>query len=751
MSGRPETAKPFDLSRRQVIAGAGGLIVGYTFLPAFAQVAAPEAPAPEPAHLPGSLDDTRLLDAWIHIAPDDAITAFSGKAELGQSIKVPLKQIAAEELGIGIDQLTLVNADTGRTPDEGFTAGSMTIQYSGTALRNAAAQVRVLLIAAAARRWGIAPDGLRAENRQIIAPDGRTLRFGELVAETDLHVEALPESPLTDPANFRLIGQSLPRPDIALKATGGAAFIQDLRPEGMVHARVIRPASPGATLIEADIAAAEAMPGVVAVIRDGSFLAVVAEREFQAIGAMRVLQASANWQDGPALPDQTAMSAWLEANVSETGTVAEEGDPDAAEGETYEAVFTRPYLMHGSIGPSCALAVLERDDMTVWSHTQGVFADRDAIAELLNMDPARVRVIHAEGAGCYGHNGADDAAADAALIASKLPGRPIRLVWMREQEHANEPYGPPMLLKLRAKLGDGGMISAWSYDLYSSTHTGRPGGPPALLAGQMKADPYPPFVGKLSIVPTGNGDRNANPYYTIPNRRILWNFIEAAPLRISSLRALGAFANVFAVESAMDELALMAGTDPVEFRLRHLEDPRARDVVERAATEFGWSGIGEPGGTRGVGFAYARYKNLASYLALAVEIEVDPAVGDVRLVRAVAAIDAGEAVSPDGIINQTEGGILQSMSWTLFETVTFDQGGITSTDWSSYPILRFSHVPDSVAVHVIDRPGQPYLGAGEAAQGPTCGAIGNALRNTIGRRVHDLPLSRERVRHALQA
>ncbi|MFD1883108.1 xanthine dehydrogenase family protein molybdopterin-binding subunit [Paracoccus pacificus] len=743
-----EIAKPLDLTRRQVIAGAGGLIVGFSFLPARAQQAAPATP--EPPHLPGSLDDTRMLDAWIHIAPDDTITVFSGKAELGQSIKVPLMQIAAEELGVDIDQLTLINADTGRTPNEGFTAGSMTIQYSGTALRNAAAQVRALLMATAARRWGIPAEGMRAENRQIIAPDGRRLRFGALVADTDLKVEAQPESPLTTPESFRLIGRSLPRPDITVKATGGAAFVQDMRPEGMLHARVIRSAAPRAVLIDADIAAAEAMPGVVSVIRDGSFLAVVAEREFQAITAMRALQASAKWQDGPSLPDQSAMSDWLEANVSETGVVAEEGDPDAAPGKIYEAVFTRPYMMHGSIGPSCALAVMADDGLTVWSHTQGVFPDRAAIAELLGMDPARIRVIHAEGSGCYGHNGADDAAADAALIATKLPGRPIRLVWMREQEHANEPYGPAMLLKLRAKLGDDGLISGWTYDVYSNTHSGRPGGAPALLAGQTKTDPFPPLKGKLSISPTGNGDRNANPYYRIPNRRILWQFVESAPLRVSSLRALGAYANVFAVESAMDELALMAGADPVEFRLRHLDDQRARDVIEKAASEFGWPGATAPDGTRGVGFAYARYKNLTSYLALAVEIALDPAVGDVRLVRAVAAIDAGEAVSPDGIINQTEGGILQSMSWTLFEAVTFDSTSVTSTDWSSYPILRFSHVPDSVAVHVIDRPGMPYLGAGEAAQGPTCGAIGNALRNATGRRVHDLPLSRERVRDAMQ-
>jgi CO/xanthine dehydrogenase Mo-binding subunit len=390
---------------------------------------------------------------------------------------------------------------------------------------------------------------------------------------------------------------------------------------------------------------------------------------------------------------------------------------------------------------------MNEQGLTVWSHTQGVYPDREAIAEMLGMPPEQVRVIHVEGAGCSGHNGADDAAADAALLASVLPGRPIRVQWTREQEHAWEPYGPAMLTKVRASLTAEGRIDSWAYDLWSNVHSTRPGGAAALLAARHRADSVTPPPPRLTISQAGNGDRNANPLYVIPNKRVLWHFLPDMPLRVSALRALGAYANVFSIESFMDELALAAETDPVEFRLRHLDDQRARDVVETTANRFGWSD--ELPAWRGRGFGFARYKNLAAYCAVAMEVEVEPETGRVRVVRAVSAIDSGEVVSPDGIKNQTEGGIIQSVSWTLYEAVTFDDTRITSVDWSSYPILRFNSVPDSVEVHVMDRPGEPFLGTGEAAQGPAAAAVGNAIRHTTGRRLYDLPFTRERVKHAI--
>jgi CO/xanthine dehydrogenase Mo-binding subunit len=352
-----------------------------------------------------------------------------------------------------------------------------------------------------------------------------------------------------------------------------------------------------------------------------------------------------------------------------------------------------------------------------------------------------VRCIHAEGSGCYGHNGADDAAAAAALIASRLPGKPIRVQWMREQEHAWEPFGPAMVSRARASLDAQGRIVDWDYGVWTNTHSTRPGGAAALLAAQQGAKGLRPEPPKPSTAPEGQGDRNAIPLYAFPALRVVHHFLADMPLRVSALRALGAYHNVFALESFMDELARAASSDPVAFRLAHLDDERARDVIRLAAEKFGWkAGAKAPPG-RGYGFAFARYKNMAAYCALAVEVSADVTRGRIRLVRAVAAVDSGQVVNPDGLRNQIEGAIVQSTSWTLYEKVSFDDTRIRSIDWSTYPILRFDAVPEALEVHLIDRPGQPYLGSGEAGQGPTAAAIGNAVADATGVRLRDLPLT----------
>ena len=742
------------MTRRSVLAGTGALVVSFTMLSrALAQqtvqpIPTPDAPAAEPVKLPGSLDDARFLDSWIRIGADNGITVFTGKAELGQGLRTALRQVAAEELDVTPEDIELVTADTGLTPDEGYTAGSQSMQNSGTAIRHAAAQVREILLGEAARHFAVDQTSLRSEGRIIWAQDGRSATFSELVSSTVLHVEAGPQFNLKPPQSFKVMGRPAPRIDIPAKLTGGQAYVHDIRLEGMLHARLVRPPSYAATLSALDTKAIEKMPGVVSVIRDGNFLAVVAEKEFQAVKAMIELSAAATWTETETLPDANTLYQALQSLEREVGTVAESGSPPAAPGKVFEATYTRQYQMHGSIGPSCAVARMQGGELTVWSHTQGVYPDREAIAEMLGLAVEKVRVIHAEGAGCYGHNGADDAAADAALIATKIPGKPIRVQWMREQEHAWEPFGPAMLIKIRATVDDGGNLSAWHYDLWSNTHSTRPGGAGALLAGRHKAQGFAAKPAKLSISPSGNGDRNADPPYMIASKRVLWHFLPDMPLRVSALRALGAYANVFAVESSMDELALLANADPVEFRLRHLDDERGRTVIELAAEKFGWNTAALPKG-HGKGFGYARYKNSAAYLAAAIETRVDRVTGRIDVERVVAAIDSGEIINPDGIVNQTQGGILQSLSWTLFEQVTFDRTRITSTDWSSYPILRFGSVPRSVEVHIVPRPGDPFLGTGEAAQGPVCAALANAVRNAIGKRIHDLPLSRQRVRQAV--
>jgi nicotinate dehydrogenase subunit B len=741
--------RPLILDRRQMLAGTGALIVSFSLSEAFAQDQAPAAaPAPKP---PGSLATTPYLDSWIRIDADGSITAFTGKVELGQGFKTAFQQIAAEELDVPFESVKVITADTRRTANEGYTSGSHSMQDSGTAILHAAAQVRALLIEEAAQRFGVPAENLRTENAVVISRDGQRLGYGDLVAHEMLHVEAQPTSKLKDPATYKVMGQPVPRVDIPAKVTGGAAYVQDMRLPGMVHARVVRPPSYGALLTECDTATVERMPGVVKVVRDGNFLAVVARKEFSAIKAMTALSSAAKWKETPSLPKQDDLRSVLLSLPSQDKTIFQASNPAVSGRKTIEASYTRPYQAHGSIGPSCAIAQFTDGTMTVWTHTQGVYPDRAGIAEMLRVPPASVRCIHVEGSGCYGHNGADDAAADAALIARELPDVPVRVQWMREQEHAWEPFGPAMVTKLKASLDGNGAIADWHFEVWSNTHSMRPGGAGSMLAAQHMANPFAPPAPRPIPLPEGGGDRNAIPIYKFPNAQVVHHFIPAMPVRISSMRGLGAYHNVFSIESFVDELALAAGADPVEFRLKHLEDPRGRDVIEKAAQEFGWKKGQKPPADRGYGFAFARYKNLAAYCAIASEVEVNRETGRTRLVRAVAAIDSGQVVNPDGLINQIEGAIVQSTSWTLYEAVTFDDTRITSIDWQTYPILRFNAVPDSIMVHIINRPGQPFLGSGETGQGPAAASIANAIANATGKRLRDLPLTRKKIKDAIDA
>ena len=727
-------------ARRDFLLRSGALVVSFSLAGrAWTQAAGAARPAAPP--LPGSLRQAPLLDSWIRIDAQNRVTVFTGKAELGQGVKTALAQVAAEELDIAFARVTLVTADTSATPNEGYTSGSNSLRDSGVAIRNAAAQVREILVARAAQRLNVAAGSLKVEDGTVSGPGTARLTYGELVAGEDLHVEAKPASAFKDPKAYRIVATSQPRVDIPAKVTGGAAYVQDIRMPGMLHARVVRPPSYRARLESVATDGVEKMPGVVKVIRDGNFLAVVAEREWGAVKAMRGLAAAARWREEKSLPDINNLSAAVLALPSQDLTLADRKGAGAVAAKTIEATYTRHYQAHGSIGPSCAVAQMKDGALTVWSHTQGVYPDRDAIAQMLGIEKDKVRCIHAEGSGCYGHNGADDAAADAALIASHLPGKPVRVQWMREDEHRWEPFGPAMVAKARAGLDADGKVVDWDYGVWSNSHSTRPGGAPSLLAAQHGSKAFKPAAAKGMVTSEGLGDRNAVPLYAFPGVHVVHHFLPDMPVRVSALRALGAYHNVFALESFMDELALAAGADPVEFRLKHLDDERAKDVVRLAAQKFGWKAGARAARGRGYGFAFARYKNAAAYFAVAAEVAVDSASKKIRLVRAVAAIDSGQVVNPDGLRNQSEGGIVQSASWTLFEKVSFDDTRIRSVDWASYPIMRFDAVPESIEVHIIDRPGQPYLGSGEAATGPTAAAIGNAVAHATGSRMRDLPLT----------
>lgn len=738
------TAHPLDISRRALLAGGGALILHFSLLPypALAQ----DAPKPP---LPGDLKKAPFLDSWIRIETDGKITVFTGKSELGQGIKTALRQVAAEELSVKFEEIDLITSDTARTANEGFTSGSQSMSDGGTAILHAEAQVRELLIGFAATKLGVEAGALKAEGGRIVAANGRSMGYGELVAGDVLHVQAQQQSKRKDPKTFSIVGQPVARVDIPAKVTGGQAYVQDMRMPGMVHARIVAPPSPKATVSGVDTAKVEKLPGVLKIHRDGNFLAVIAEREYQAVVAMNALAAATTWAERETLPDQKTIYDYLRSLPARSDVILNRAAATPPGGKSLAATFKRPYQMHGSIGPSCAIALFKDDALTVWSHGQGMFPLQASVAELLHMPKEKVRCIHVEGSGCYGHNGADDAGADAALLAMTFPGRPVRLQWMRDQEHTWEPYGPAMVSEIRGTLDATGNVVDFSYEVWSNTHSTRPESAGNMMAGWLVSQPFAQPEPRPIPQPAGGGDRNAIPLYKFPSAKVTHHFVPQMPVRVSALRALGAYMNVFSIESFMDELAVAANTDPVEFRLKHLEDQRAKDVIATVADRFDWKNWRKTGPYHGRGFAFAKYKNIAAYVAVAMDLEVDRESGRIRLGRAVAADDSGQAVNPDGIKNQVEGAIVQAASWTLCEQVTFDRERIKSRDWATYPILRFEDVFRSVEVHIIDRPGQPYLGTGEGGQGPTAAAIANAVTHAIGRRIRELPLTPERVKTTL--
>ena len=737
------TGATVNLTRRQFGKAAGAIVLAFRLAPRLAGAQEPK--------LPGSLANNRMLDAWLRINTDGSATIFTGKVELGQGISTALLQIAAEELDLPIARIAMISGDTAQTPDEGYTSGSLSIENGGTAIRLACAEARALLVDAAAKRLELPADALTVSEGVIAASDGRKVAYGELAAGLDLHREVTATAPLKPLPEQKIVSRSVPRRDIPAKVTGGAAYVQDIRLPGMVHGRVVRPPRYGARLDSVDDAAARAIPGVAAVVRDGSFLGVVTEREEQAVKARDALIRSAKWSGGSELPDPARLHEQLMALPIQSSVVSEKQTSASPATQTLEATYTRPYMAHASIGPSCAVAEFKNGALTVWTHSQGVFPLKRDLGKALKLDADAVRCVHAEGSGCYGHNGADDVALDAALLARAVPGRPVRVQWMRDDEFAWEPYGSAMLARAKASLDTKGRIVDWVYEVWSNTHSTRPAAPGAdnnLLASWYLAEPSQPGPPTNIPQPAGGGDRNAVPLYDFPNQRVVNHLITGMPLRVSALRTLGAYANVFAIESFMDELAAAAGQDPVAFRLAHLSDQRARGVIDTVARKSGWK-AGEKGdGTRGRGVAFAKYKNLATYVAVVASVEVDRKTGRVRVPKAFAAADAGHNINPDGLANQIEGGMVQSTSWTLHEAVRFDRNVITSRDWSGYPILTMPDVPD-IFVSLLDRNVEKSVGAGEASQGPMAAAIANAFANATGHRLRDLPFTPERVQAAL--
>jgi CO/xanthine dehydrogenase Mo-binding subunit len=708
-----------------------------------------------PQPLPGSLAANATLSRWVNVAGDGTVTLRVGKVEIGQGILSALAQIAADELDVDLDRVSVLPANTSDAPDEGVTSGSMSIADSGSAVRQVCAEVRALFVAEAAAVLGLDPDAVTV-SRGVIGDggvigghdgrDGRSTSYGELAARVDLDRPAGGSAVPKASGSLRWVGTSAPRRDLPDKVAGRPRFIHDLVLPGQAYGRVVRPPSPAAALLDVDTSTAEAVPGVVAIVRDGRFLGVVADTEDAATRAASALAAGARWHEEATLPDEDDLPRFLRAGPVDTVVVAAASELPRAE-RAVRASYSRPFLAHASLAPSCGVARWDDSGVIVWSHTQGVYPLRRAIAASLSLDASRVTVHHVEGAGCYGHNGADDAAFDAVLLAHAVPGRPVHVVWSRRDELSWSPFGSAMAVDLEAGLDPSGRVVSWSCDVWSQGHVARPGSAgPGLLAAAHRERPVELAAAAEPAPERGGGlTRNAVPGYDIPALRVRGHRLVQPALRTSALRSLGAYANVFAIESFMDELALAAGRDPLEFRLAHLSDPRARDVLTAAADLAGWGG--PTGDDRGLGIGFARYKTVGAYCAVVAAVE---AAHDVRVRRLAVAVDVGRVVNPDGVRNQIEGGAVQATSWTLRERVRFDRVRVTSTDWESYPILRFGEVP-VVDVEVLSRPDEPSVGAGEAAQGPTAAAIANAVARVLSVRVRDLPITAERIVSALEA
>ncbi len=687
------------------------------------------------------------IDDWLAIAPDGLITIFSGKVELGTGVRTALAQVVADELDVSLASVRVVMGDTARVPDEGYTAGSKTVATIWGSARHAAAEARQALLTLAAERLGAAPDDLVVADGAIARRDEpqRRVTYAELVGGRRFGRPVTGQAPLKPTSAYHLIGASASRLDLADKFSGAPSFVHDLRLPGMLHARVVRPPSPGATLRALDDVALRDIPSA-QVVRLGNFVGVVAEREEQAIRAAQALRLT--WDETPTLPAPESLYATIRQTPTTEQVEVERGavaDALAGAATVVSASYFQPFQAHASMGPSCAVARFDGDGgVSVWCSTQGVFPLRGALADLLELPIEQVRVIFQEGAGCYGHNGGDDAAADAALLARAVGG-PVRVQWSREDEFAWEPKSPAMVIEARGGLDARGDIVAWEYDVWSPSHANRPRRALDLLAGQL-------WRGK-SAAPSGfflGGERNAPTDYTLPNARVTVHWLARSPLRASSMRSLGATGNTFANESLMDELALAAGADPVEFRLRRLADPRARAVIQAATRQARWdepqpSGAGE---CVGRGVAFARYENTEAYVAAVAEVAVDVASGVVRVRRVVVAHDCGLIVNPDGVRNQIEGNVIQATSRALKEETRFDTTRILSRDWESYPILKFSEVPD-IEIILLNRPDQPPVGAGEPTSVVMAPAIANAIANATGARLRQVPFTPARVRAAL--
>ncbi|WP_031241940.1 molybdopterin cofactor-binding domain-containing protein [Advenella kashmirensis] len=712
--------------------------------------------------LPISIAGNRLISTWISIdAHSRTFRIYSGKVELGQNILTAIGQIAAHELRVSFECIEMVRARTGLSPDESITSGSLSIQHSGMAVRLICRRVRHLFVVRAAAMHSVAPESITVAAGTFYSDKIRVGDYWELAKEVDLDVFYADDASLPE-KEIPYVSASVPALGITEKSTGRYGFIHDMLSDRVLHGRILRPPSIQATLIDIDATAVEQMKGVVAIARDGSLVGVLAEHEYIAERAVVMLGQSATWQEADCLPDPGRLGAWMREQACDTIDYADAAS--AASGlnlpgredrndSVYEPDYDKPFIKHASIGPSCAYAICHEDDrLHVWTHSQGVYNLRTDLALVFGVDEQHIVVEHVPGAGCYGHNGADDVAFDAAWLSRYAKGRQVRIQWSRADELCWSPQGPAMSMHLKVRVDKEGRIQDWQHQTWSPGHSLRPGrAPTSTLLGswyQARAQPVSSAI-NAPIVAGGGTERNLIPSYDLPCSRLASHRVLHMPVRTSSLRCLGAFGNVFAIESMLDTIAADFDIDPIDYRLGILSDPRAINVLQEVRRISGWPGSTGPGHNNdavGWGVGYARYKNKGAYCAVVAKVLLGHRVVVDTLFIAV---DVGEIINPDGVMQQIEGGAIQATSWATMEEAHFSGRALMDDDWQKYPVIRFSDVPD-IEISLLDQPDQPPVGAGEPSLAPTAAAIANAIHNAIGVRLKQMPMTFERINQTIQ-
>ena len=705
-----------------------------------------------------SLSNSPRVSDWLDFSSFGELILHTGKVDIGQRITTALALIAAEELSIPFDNITVRKTRTDVDPNEGYTAGSFSMQHSGYAIKKATATARHVFTKKASEKLNVEEEKLEVSDGQFrAAGTNQSVTYWELMSDISLDVDVDEEVETKNPADYTSQYKPHIAKGMAEIMTGRYQFLHDLKLENMLHARIIRPPHYHCELesLDSDVLSRLKQENVY-LVQDGSFLAVAALQEYQVVKAARRVSLAAKWKSVKQLSEENIYSQ-LTSNHRDSFFVEKGCIPSATrkipeleqidEDKNYKitATYRKPYHMHASIGPSAGCASFDGDGLMVWTHNQGVYPLRAAIVEAFDMPIDKVSVQFVPGAGVYGHNGADDAAFDAAIIARHIPGHPILLKWTRDDEHSWEPYGSAMQCEIQASIDKNGKISSWSHETFADTFLTRPitGKQPAtrMVSAHYIKDALPWPVAEPMMVPHGGIHRNMEMLYEMPEPRLVKNRVYDLPLRTSALRTLGAYGNVFANESMINELAESANLDPFTFRLNHLKDERAIAVLSKLQQLMeDDSGDGKQHG-HGIGFA--RYKNSAAYCAIGVSLSVNEAA-EVKLHDAYIVCDAGEIVDSEGVRAQLEGGFIQAASWTLYEQVLYERDGIISRDWDTYPIITFDNIPQ-MHTYLIVNPGMPYLGAGEGAAGPTAAAIGNALKDATGLRVREMPFNPDRI------